>query len=263
MCRLAAYLGAPISPAPVVFGGDHSLYRQSWAPAELLTGSVNADGYGVAWYTGEGPTRVAEPRPIWFDEALRRVLGAASSRCVVAALRNATPGIPVDRSGLLPLVLGERTFILNGFVPEFRRRHMRALRRTLPDALYAELLGASDSETLFLLAVQAAMEGASPAEALVEVRRRVVGAVGAAGGEAQLTMLLCDGDGLAVLRSSNVEATNSLYVAEAPALAPEGTLVASERLDADPAWKPVPPHHVLEVRSDAEARVRPIGACGP
>ena len=44
MCRLAAYLGAPLSPARLVFDGSHSLYEQSWAPRELLSGTLNADG---------------------------------------------------------------------------------------------------------------------------------------------------------------------------------------------------------------------------
>ena len=41
MCRLVAYTGGPASPAGLVFGGAHSLYEQSWAPQELLSGSVN------------------------------------------------------------------------------------------------------------------------------------------------------------------------------------------------------------------------------
>ena len=41
MCRLVADTGGPVSPAGLVFGGAHSLYEQSWAPQELLSGSVN------------------------------------------------------------------------------------------------------------------------------------------------------------------------------------------------------------------------------
>ncbi|NIP81163.1 MAG: class II glutamine amidotransferase, partial [Gemmatimonadetes bacterium] len=68
-----------------------------------------------------------------------------ASACVFAALSNGTPGIPVDRSGLLPLVFERWSFALNGFVPDFRRSHMRALRAGLPDELYADLRGSSDS----------------------------------------------------------------------------------------------------------------------
>ena len=204
MCRLIAYVGEPISPRHLVFDGSHSLYEQSWAPSELLSGSVNADGYGVVWYAEGRPARVAETRPIWHDTDLAGTLEAIRSPCVVAALRNSTPGIPVDRSGLLPLLFERWSFVLNGFVPDFRRSHMRALRAALPDELYAELRGPSDSETLFLLAVAALREGATLAEALERVARAVHERVGKE--EAQLNMVLGDGERIvAVVGAGHVD----------------------------------------------------------
>lgn len=252
MCRLTAYLGRPIPAATLVFGGDHPLFEQSWRPQELLSGSVNADGYGVAWYGPDGggdpgqPGRIVGERPIWSDEAdLRQSLPLLRSRCIVAALRNGTPGIPLDRSGLLPMVDGRWTFALNGYVPDFRALRMRALRATLPDALYARLQGSSDSETLFLIALAALEGGADPAGALAEVVRRVADRVG--GTEAQLNMLLTDGRTLAVVRAGTVASTNSLYLAEGHPLAPDGVLFASERLDGHESWRAVEPHHVIVV----------------
>lgn len=248
MCRLVAYLGGALSPAGLVFGGSHSLLRQSWAPRELLVGSVNADGYGVVWYADGVPRRIAEARPIWYDTELEAVLGAVRSTCVVAALRNATPGQTVDRTGLLPLVHGRWSFVLNGFVPAFHGEHMRALRHELPDDLYAALRGASDAETLFLLAVHFAREGAAPSEALEEVAHRVAKRVGKA--EAQLNMVLTDGERLGVLRASTVLVTNSLYRADRQEPAPEGVLFASEPIDPRAAWTAVDGHHRLDVWAD-------------
>lgn len=245
MCRFVAYLGEPLQAAPLVFGGSHSLYRQSWAPRELLSGSVNADGYGVAWYEDGRPRRIAEIRPIWHDTDLEGVLGSVRSTCVVAALRNATPGHDVDRAGLLPMVHGRWVFVLNGFVPDFHRAHMRALRSELTDELYAALRGGSDAETLFLLAVGHAEAGASPSEALEEVARGVAGRVGKA--EAQLNMLLTDGERLGVLRSSTVLLTNSLYRAERQGFAPGGVVLASEVTDPAAAWTPVDGHHRMDI----------------
>lgn len=133
MCRL------------LVFSGEHSLYEQSFAPRGLLSGSVNADGYGVAWYTKERPARIAGARPIWYDDELPTTLAAIESEHVVAALRNATPGIPVDRSCLLPLVHEQWSLVLNGFVPQFRKEHMRALRAGLPEPQRWAPCGASHS----------------------------------------------------------------------------------------------------------------------
>lgn len=262
MCRLVAYAGAPMKLTPLVFGGSHSLYRQSWEPRELLSGSVNADGWGVSWYdpdpgedAKEGvvpePRRLAEPRPVWREEGLRTLLDGLRSGLALAALRNATPGIPADRSGLLPMVLDRWSFVLNGYVPDFRTRHMRALRRDLPDALYARLAGSSDSETLFLLAVSEVERGASLLEGLRATAARVRARVGAE--EAQLTMALSDGAETALLRTSTVARTNSLWVARGHALAPRGVVVASERLDDDAAWDALPTHAAL--RMDTRGRV--------
>ena len=252
MCRLIAYLGDPITPRHLVFGGEHSLHEQSWAPRELLSGSINADGYGVVWYAHGRPGRVAEARPIWYDTELPATLAAISSRCVIAALRNGTPGSPVDRSGLLPLVFDRWCFVLNGFVPDFRRSHMRALRARLPDDLYAELRGASDSETLFLLTVEALRQSASMTEALEVTAKLVHNRVGEE--EAQLNMVISDGDRIVAIRSSTVLMTNSLYAAKRPPFAPDGVVLASEAPEGGAVWQAVDGHSWLEIESDGTTR---------
>lgn len=249
MCRLLAYIGERMSARPLVFDGGHSLYEQSWAPGELLSGSVNADGYGIAWYDANRPVRIARSEPIWYDGDLPRTLGALASGCVVAALRNGTPGIPLDASGLPPLIFGEWAFVLNGFVPDFRTRHMRELRSSLPDDLYGRLAGSSDSETLFLLCVAALREGASAQDALMSTAGLVYGRVDTE--EAQLTMVIADGRSITALRSSNVAATNSLYVAEKPEVAPGGVVVASEPVDGS-VWEAVPGHSWIRVEAGGQ-----------
>lgn len=253
MCRLVAYLGEPTPLAPLVFGGEHSLYEQSWKPRELLSGSLNADGYGVVWYRDGRPGRIAEARPIWYDDDLEATLSAIGSGCVFAALRNGTPGIPVDRSGLLPLVHGRWSFVLNGFVPDFRAAHMRALRATLPDPLYAALRGSSDSETLFLLTVARLQDGASMVEALSATAELVMERVGRAH-EAQLNMVMTDGERLAALRTGTRLETNSLYVAQRPPFAPDGVVLASEAPEAGAAWSPVDGHSWIEIDADGTVR---------
>jgi glutamine amidotransferase len=252
MCRLVAYLGEPISPGHLVFAGRHSLYEQSWAPRELMTGSVNADGYGVVWYVDGRPARIAETRPVWYDAELAGTLSAISSACVVAALRGSTPGVPVELSSVLPLVLDRWTFVLNGFVPDFRRGHMRALRSTLPDDLYAELRGASDSETLFLMVVASLREGASMVEALEATVQAVRERVGKQ--EAQLNMVLSDGEGIAAVRSSTVLMTNSLYVAKRPPFAPGGVVLVSEPPETGACWDAVDGHSWIGIESDGTVR---------
>jgi len=253
MCRLVAYLGVPLSPAHLVFDGAHSLYEQSWAPRELLSGTVNADGYGVVWYADGRPARLAEMRPIWYDVDLRATLSSLSSGCVLAGLRNGTVGIPIDRSGVLPLVFQKWSFMLNGFVPDFRARHMRELRAELPDELYAELRGSSDSETLFLLAVAALRDQVTLPEALARVVKIVQDRVGP-DTEAQLNMVLSDGESIAAVRGGTVPVTNSLYLARRPPFAAGGVVLASEPLDGDAAWEPVDAHSWIEIRPEGNVR---------
>ncbi len=245
MCRFVAYVGDAVSPAPLVFGGEHSLYHQSWDPRELLSGSVNADGYGVVWYHEGRPRRIAHAGPIWHDDELENTLGAVSSTCVIAALRNATVGQPVDRAGLLPLVQDRFAFVLNGFVPDFHAGHMRALRAELPDDLYASLRGSSDAETLFLMALSFVEAGAGLSEALEAVARAVAQRVGKT--EAQLNMVLTDGESLGIIRSSTGATTNSLYTSSSVPFADGGVVLAAEPLDPSAAWVQVDGHHRLEI----------------
>lgn len=250
MCRLTAYLGEPIPASTLLYGGSHSLLRQSWSPRALLRGSVNADGWGVSWWNDGRAVRLARAEPAWYDPDVRGVLDSVTLPCGVAALRNATEGLPVGAAAVPPLVRGRWAFVLNGYVPHFRSRHMRALREALSDELYAELAGSSDAETLFFLVLAALEAGAAPEAALERVVATVLGRVAEEGGEeCQLTLLLADGKRVVVALASNVERTNSLNVLEEGALAPRGVLVASEPLDEEPGWRPVPPHHVLTVDS--------------
>lgn len=254
MCRLVAYLGEPWPVDRALVGGSHSLLRQSFRPRELLHGSVNADGWGAVWYPDEHPVRLARPEPAWYDPEARTVLAAQRAPLVLAAVRNATPGLPVDRAGLLPVVHGRWSFVLNGFVPRFRTEHMRALRAGLPDDLYAELLGASDAETLFLLAVAGLRSGQGVAEVLERLAATVLERL-ADDQETPLTMVLADGTTVGVCHTSNGERVNSLYLLSRGGLAPEGVLLASEALDEHGGWKSVPAHTLLEIdRNGAHAR---------
>lgn len=267
MCRLVAYAGPPVAVDRPLHAGSHSLLRQSWAPRELLSGSVNADGFGVIWYPGEAkaPLRLARTEPAWYDPEVKPLLAAQTSAVCVAALRNATPGLPVQRSGLLPLVVDRWAFTLNGYVPEFRERHMRALRAPLPDALYSRLQGVSDAETLFLRVVAEVDAGSSAEEALVTVARSVEERLPART-PAPLTMVLTHPDGHVVLHTNAGSGPcNSLYLGRGTDALGPGTALASEPLDAGAEWTAMPPDTLLSVGPDGGVTRsrRPDRARGP
>ena len=70
------------------------------------TATINADGWGVGWYDRSvrpEPARYRTTTPMWADRNFP-VDGAVdwSSDCVVAAVRDASPGMPVDESSTAP-----------------------------------------------------------------------------------------------------------------------------------------------------------------
>lgn len=256
MCRFVVYVGDPTPVAAVLYGGGHSLHDQSFRPRELLSGSLNADGYAVAWYHQGRPVRVADTRPVWQNADLPPLLGTIRSTMCVAAVRNATPGMPYGPAALAPMILDRWTFTLNGYVSDFRRLFMRDFRAGLPDDLYGRIMGATDTETLFLMALTEVRGGASLGEALASVVHRVTEAVSVPGRSAQLNMVLTDGEAAAVTRAGSEDRSNSLYVADGCELAPGGVLIASEPLEDSRTWTEVEDGSVLEVDLSQSLTIR-------
>ncbi|GMR11935.1 MAG: ergothioneine biosynthesis protein EgtC [Gemmatimonadota bacterium] len=258
MCRIVVYAGERAPVAPVMYGGEHSLHDQSFRPKELMDGSLNADGYAVAWYHEGRPVRVADDRPVWQNQDLEQMLGTVRSTMAVAGVRNASPGMPYGLAEVAPMILDRWTFTLNGYVREFRARFMRELRRDVPDPLYGEIQGTSDTETLFLMALGALERGLSLSAALAAVARTTIDTVNREGLDAQLNMALTDGESAAITRTGSLDRSNSLYLAEASSLLAPGTLVASEPLDKSTEWQEVAHHHVVELITDKDVTIRAL-----
>src|ERR671921_1586397 len=153
MCRMVAYLGKTERPlSSLVLDPQHSLLVQSYAPKEMMNGVVNADGFGVGWYApgvdGE-PAVYRSNAPIWADRSFASIAPRVRASTILAAVRSATPGLPAEESGVPPFASGPYLFAHNGAIKNFRTVAMRPLRYSLSDASYSELLGVTDSETIF------------------------------------------------------------------------------------------------------------------
>ena len=72
--------------------------------------------------------------------------------------------------------------------------------------------------------------------------------------EAQLNMVISDGDRIVAIRSSTGLMTNSLYVAKRPPFAPDGVVLASEAPEGGAVWDAVDGHSWLEIESDGTTR---------
>ncbi len=155
MCRIVAYVGERDVPlSSLVLEPKHSLLVQSYAPEEMMSGVVNADGFGAGWYVPEvdgEPAVYRSNAPIWADRSFASIAPKVSSATVLAAIRSATPGLPAEESGVPPFASGPYLFAHNGAIKDFRATAMRPLRELLSDESYSGLLGVTDSETVFAL----------------------------------------------------------------------------------------------------------------
>lgn len=218
MCRHLAWLGAPRSVSSLVLEPPCGLLRQSYAPRRQKRGVVNADGWGVGFYVPPAatPVRWRSARPLWGDASFASVAPVLSSGAVLAAVRSATVGMPLDESAAAPFTDGDWLLSHNG----------RVSRDALPPSHRAESV--CDSAML------AAHVFAQGADRVVDTVRSVA----ALDPDASLSLLMTDGAQiLAVTWGDELS-----YLVE-----PDGVVVASEPWDDDPRWVDVPDHHLLTV----------------
>jgi gamma-glutamyl hercynylcysteine S-oxide hydrolase len=185
---------------------------------------MNADGWGVGFYAGSRPqpARWRSNRPLWADASFASVAPVISSRCVLAAVRSATAGMPADETAAAPFQSGRWLLSHNGVVDRAALGPHPAAESVCDSALLAAHLFEFGPERL--------------GEFVVEVARRDPGA--------RLNLLLTDGQRILATRWND---TLSVLAAE------DGVVVASEPYDDDPRWTDLPEHHLIEATAGAVA----------
>ncbi|MCX5045522.1 ergothioneine biosynthesis protein EgtC [Aldersonia sp. NBC_00410] len=245
MCRHLGYLGPAVPVGEPVVRGAHSLRVQAWAPREMRGGgTINADGFGIAWWQAgaTSPTRYRNPTPIWSDPAVEEVLGQIAAPAVLAAVRSATPGMPVDRASCAPFVHEQWAFSHNGMVPDWRSTLAAvAAECGVPNLLDVE--ATTDSAALWLV-LRTVLGVHKPEVALLEVSARILDRQPAA----RLNLLLGDGE--------TIWAT-TCYHALSVLVTDREVIVASEPYDDDPGWTGVPDRHLVIARP-GDVRIEPF-----
>lgn len=240
---------------------EHSLLVQSYAPQEMLSGVVNADGFGVGWYapwSGGEPGVYRSNQSLWADRTFEGVASKIRSRSIFAAVRSATPGLPVEESGVPPFACGPLTFMHNGAIEDFRHTAMRPLRNGLGDEAYSGLLGTTDSETIFAVLCDNYKESRDLAGATAATIRRVHTVCDEIGVYASLNLAVTDGNEMIFTRYSTDGPGNSLYFVTDSQAFPGSTVVASERLDKDRHWEAVPEQHLLSANRASSVKLLPL-----
>jgi glutamine amidotransferase len=216
MCRHLGWLGRDVSLSSLLLDPPHCLRVQSYAPRRQKHGLMNADGWGVGFFDGATPRRWRSGAPLWGDVSFGSVAPALHSRCVVASVRSASVGMPIEAGATSPFTDGHWLLAHNGVVD----------RAVLPGAVSAEpvcdsvvLAGLIFDRGLDTLGATVARVGADDPNARLNIL--------AANGSQLLATTW--GDTLSVLRRA------------------DGVVLASEPYDDDPGWEDVPDRHLVEV----------------
>jgi predicted glutamine amidotransferase len=236
MCRFLAYRGAPIYLEDLVCRPTHSLVRQSLRAEEAKI-VTNGDGFGVGWYGDrDTPGIYREVTPAWSDENLLALAAHVRSHLFFAHVRAATGG-GIALANCHPFSSSSFLFMHNGQIGGFALLR-RELESRLPDTLWHQRRGATDSELIFLLIVQRIAEGYGAVEATGDVLSQVRSLMHQEGINAPLrfSAALADGDDVYAFRWASDDKPPTLYHRREAF----GQMVASEPLEGDPAgWVPL------------------------
>lgn len=229
MCRHLGYVGRAVPLTDLLFGGTHSLAIQSYAPCDMRGGgTLNVDGFGAGWYPVAEPARARryrKPVPIWQDASFADVIADVQTTAAIAAVRSATSGMPVTEAACAPFTDGRWLFSLNGRIVGWPES-AAGVAGSLPVTELITLDAPTDSALLWAV-IRNRLAAADPATVLDGVIAEVL----AAAPESRLNLMLTDG---ATLWASTV--THALSVRQLDGAA----VIASEPIDADPGWRPVP-----------------------
>lgn len=259
MCRWAAYIGEPIFLEDIISRPGHSLIHQSHGATECKS-AINADGFGLAWYgERDEPGLFRDILPAWSDPNLRSLTAQVKSRLFLAHVRAST-GTATSRNNCHPFVVGRWTFMHNGQIGGYDgfRRDADML---IPDTLYPQRKGATDSEALFLLALAEGLrtdaKGAlERATARLEALSRQKGAAP----HFRMTAAFSDGARLFAVRYATDDLAPTLYHRWSDSRG--GRAVVSEPLESGEDWLAVPPASfcTFEGRDVRVERFLPVAA---
>lgn len=166
MCRWLAYSGAPILIEELLFKPKHSLIDQSLSSRSAET-PTNGDGFGVGWYGYKGRAGVYRSiRPAWNDFNLRNLAAQIETPLFLAHVR-ATSHATVQETNCHPFQHGSWLFVHNGEIFEIEKLRRDLLFAVSPE-LFPNILGSTDSEIMFHLALTFGLEKRPPRRAVAD-----------------------------------------------------------------------------------------------
>ena len=262
MCRLLAYLGSSISLENLLYNHEHSLIVQSYQPQEMISGTVNADGFGVGWYHAQKDTEpytYKSSLPIWNDVNLPSLSRYIESECVVSYVRSATLGQALDLSNCQPFQKERLLFIHNGKIDKFRQSLYRPIRNQLNDEIYQWINGTTDSEHIFALLLNELQNnpGKSLEQALHLTLLKLKELTETYNTYTLANVVVSDGNRLVASRFSVEVQPPSLYWLQNDSTFSNSVIIASEPLFKG-NWNSFPENSILSVGKDCDIRIEQI-----
>jgi predicted glutamine amidotransferase len=210
MCRWLAYTGSPVVLTDVLYTPVHSLIDQS-LHSRLGAETTNGDGFGIGWYdTGPVPGVFRSIEPAWNDQNLHELAGHIRSPLFFAHIRAAI-GSAVQQTNCHPFRHGRWLFMHNGFIDGFAKMK-RDLVLAIDPSLFPQIMGTTDTEVLFHLALTFGLDD-DPPQALA----RAIGLVEAHGHAQNVdypfqgTIATTNGDSVWAFRYSSQGRSRSLF----------------------------------------------------
>jgi glutamine amidotransferase len=216
VCRHLGWLGTPRSVASLMLDPPSGLLVQSYAPRRQKHGLMNADGWGVGFFDQTVVRRWRSAAPLWGDVSFASVAPVLHSGCVVAAVRSASIGMPIESTASAPFTDGHWLLSHNGLVDRAVLPAWTSAESTVDSALLAALIFDRGLGKLGDTITEVA--AADP-----NARLNILAANG--------SQLLATtwGDTLSVLRRD------------------DGVVLASEPYDDNPGWQEIPDRHLVRV----------------
>lgn len=265
MCRWLAYSGDTLALSEIIFNTEHSLIDQSLS-AHSGHKTTNGDGFGIGWYDKYAyPGLYRDTLPAWNDANLKDLCLHIHSPMFFAHVRAAT-GTAIQRTNCHPFRYGNWLFMHNGLIRNYNLVR-RELAMQLDDSLYSEILGTTDSELMFYLALHFGLVddiygGIARMAGFVEK----VGAQHGVEYPLQMTLGISDGNHLYAVRYSSEHSSRTLYHSktisalrellppyehpEIHALSDDAVMIVSEPVyDLQELWTEIPESTFLTIES--------------
>jgi len=243
VCRFAAYLGAAIDLGDLMDRPEHGLVHQAWAPREMATATMNADGVGAGWYDDAGQTATyRNVMPAWADVNLEPLGRSLRRDLWFAYVRSATSGFATGAANTQPFATNGLLFLHNGFIEGFGESLRPTIRAALSPAVENGIHGTTDSEYLFaVLREYYRVPGTNLANAV----RQTLALATSTDCPALLNIAVTDGERIVVARHALHKDCPGLYIHRSVHWGGgPGVAVASEPLNAEPGWQPIAAHRL-------------------